>query len=250
MTSRKMLRWISNWWKLKQHKTSSVRNGSKSQDDAYEHPATVIRTDDSRATEAEYREHDRQYKDRQISTNRLIALFTFFTAAVGIWQGFLTRRALHIAQENSAIATQQMWSAVANMNWVARSMDSNSKTAQTALSVSEQRSNAALDQMKQSNRFSREALVSVQRAFVVFGYELLANGVTDPTGRRLRRGNFGPPWKTPAVRRQRNFISTRTGSLWSLLCQQASPFLTMIPLEWVQRAGLYWPQSNRQPSQA
>lgn len=71
-------------------------------------------------------------------------------------------------------------------------MDSNSKTAQTALSVSEQRSNAALDQMKQSNRFSREALVSVQRAFVVFGYELLANGVTDPTGRRLRRGNFGP----------------------------------------------------------
>lgn len=68
---------------------------------------------------------------------------------------------LEEAQRSGRQSTEQVWRAIDNLNWAARSMDLAQKQAQAS-------SDGTLARMEESNRINREALESVQRAFLSF----------------------------------------------------------------------------------
>lgn len=72
----------------------SITDRENPDTNAYEHSPSIITIPDPLTDEAKHRQHDREYKDRQIRTNRWIIAATAATAIAGLWQGHLTRKAV------------------------------------------------------------------------------------------------------------------------------------------------------------
>ena len=95
------------------------------------------------------------------------------------------------AKRSGEQSTSQMWSAIGNVNWMARSMDWSQKEAQQSLESSEQQSKTVLDATVAN--FRQE-----QRAWVGLGHYEIVNFDNK------RAFNLTLPWvnsgKTPAIR--------------------------------------------------
>jgi len=110
---------------------------------------------------ARQRREDEQHKfaRSQVKTNRALAWFTgalvlatLCTIIVGIWQARISHAQLIAMQgqldemnRSGEQSTEQTWSAIGNINWMARSMDLSEKQSEKSL-------HAAVDQFHQDQR--------------------------------------------------------------------------------------------------
>ena len=100
---------------------------------------------DPRAEETRYREHDRQYKDRQTATNFALVVFTAVTAGVGFWQGRLTQSTIDVNNRQAAASEES--------NRVARdSINSNLQQNRKILEASAAQTSSVLTEAARESR--------------------------------------------------------------------------------------------------
>ena len=125
----------------------------------------------------------------------------------------MMRVALGDTRQNSATTANQMWQAVGNINWLARSFDWYQKTAQESLKASEQQSLSAIKATQDQMRLDQRAWVSIiaQRLSsepvanedLSITYVLHNSGRTPALNMSLREGmfigSFGGPNGEPRI---------------------------------------------------
>jgi hypothetical protein len=84
-------------------------------------------------------------------------LYTHYAAA----QLSAMRQTLDEMRKSGAVATDQMWQAIGNINWLARGMDGSLKQAQLAMRASEKQSQSALDASIALSRLDRRPWIGI-----------------------------------------------------------------------------------------
>lgn len=107
---------------------------------------------------------------------------------VGIMQG-----ALDETKRSGEQSTQQMWSAVGNINWMARSMDWSQKEAQRSIELSEQENSKTLNA-------SVEAFHTTQRPYVTIENMRFDPSLAEKQSKSVMQWDFHNAGKTPALR--------------------------------------------------
>lgn len=127
---------------------------------------------------ARQRREDEQHEfaRQQVETNRWLTRFTgalvfatFCTIAVGIWQASIYHAQLTAMQgqldemkRTGEQSTEQTWSAIGNINWMARSADWSQKESKLGIESSERQSKAELDATIANFRQEQRAWLGAQ----------------------------------------------------------------------------------------
>ena len=95
---------------------------------------------------------DDPFRPKANFAEKLTVFITLVIAGIGATQACIYRGQLQVMsgqlrqmRQSSADATNQVWQAVGNINWMARSMDWSQKEAQRSIELSEQESRTALN---------------------------------------------------------------------------------------------------------
>jgi hypothetical protein len=119
----------------------------------------------------------------------LIMVATFAYAIIAGCQLIVMHGTLGQMQRSGDQATQQMWSAIGNINWIARSMDWSQKTTQNGLEASEKQSRDAIKATQEQMRLD-------ERAWVGAGSPSITLNTASPIKIETRVAILG---KSPAV---------------------------------------------------
>jgi hypothetical protein len=154
----------------------------------------------------EYERQDAEYKSRQIALNEKLANATVWlvvatvglvisTLCLGGFQIWYMHRQWKLTSASLSKMGDEIWAAK-NAAYASKAA---SDTAGQALKDSESSFGQTLSQMQrqtraqeESNRITRDSLVSVQRAFVSFAQNLQANAVIDSSGSKINSWEFRP----------------------------------------------------------